>query len=781
MRFTHPRLRPSQAFFAGLVTVALLTAAIAGAGEFAPVFYPSMDTGPAAGEIRVDGDLGDPGWRSAGRSDRFVERFPGENTEPPVRTEAMLTYDQDNIYVAFVCHDDPDAVRATMCQRDLFEGDDTVGILIDTFGEATWAYEFFVNPYGVQKDLMWTNIQGDDRGFDLVWDSAARITPDGYVVEMAIPLAGIRFPDRDVQQWRVDFRREHPRESYRQYSWVAYDSAEQCLPCQWGTVSGVAGIRPGKGLEIMPAYIGFQTGRINDDTDADSGFRDGDFKGEPSVGAKFSPTSDITVEATANPDFSQIEADADQIDVNTTIVQRFAERRPFFQEGNDLFRTMFNSFYTRMVNDPELATKATARWDRTSLAYMLARDEHSPYVVPTAERSYSPDESIGRSTVNVLRGLHSLGNNSQLGFMATDRRYDHGGSGTILSADANIRLAPSYSWVGQFVHSRTDEPEGIDINPGETFGDDGHTVDLDGEKYDGNAFITELRRRSRTWNFTIDYNELTPEYRTQTGYDPWNDQKNAFFWTNYHFYTDSGLIERVTPQLIVDGRWNYAGHRKWYHGNAELDFRLRWAQAYFSTGYEFGSENWSGVDFDDLWGVRAYFESRPWDSLWFSLYGWSGRNPALFTLDMGDETRFSAAVAFKPIDRLIIEPTLDYIRSEHAGDGDLLFEQTITRARIRYQFNPRLSLRLVVQHNDSDSPPFQELAVDGAFDRYHMFFGDKWEVDPLLTYRINSFSVFYLGSTHDWHDFNAAYGDRSGRQTLTERQFFTKFQYLFQL
>jgi len=179
--------------------------------------------------------------------------------------------------------------------------------------------------------------------------------------------------------------------------------------------------------------------------------------------------------------------------------------------------------------------------------------------------------------------------------------------------------------------------------------------------------------------------------------------------------------------------------------------------------------------------MTVFIDSHPSAMFGFSLEGWKGRNPALFTLDMGDETRFSVRAQFKPVDRLIIEPTLDYVRSEHAGSGELLFEQTITRARIRYQFNPRLSLRLVVQHNGSDSPPFQELAVAGNFDRYHLFFGDKWEVDPLLTYRINSFSVFYLGSTHDWRDFNAAYDDRSSLQTMTDRQFFTKFQYLFQI
>jgi len=548
------------------LAITILSVAPAPASEspdserFTPVFQPRLLTEKAVAEIEIDGKLDDAGWGTAGKAINFVERFPGENTVPLAATYALLTYDDHNLYVAFECLDDPGAIRATMCQRDQYSNDDAVGFLLDTFGEATWAYEFFVNPYGIQKDLMWTNVQGEDRGFDLVWHSAARITDTGYSVEMAIPLAGLRFPNRDVQNWRVDFWRIHPRESNHQYSWSATDRNEQCFPCQWGSVEGVAGISPGKGLEILPSFIGYQTSEIADDLDPDSGLDNNDFMGEASLGAKYSLSSDVTLEGTMNPDFSQIEADADQIDVNTTIVQRFPERRPFFQEGNDLFRTMFNSFYTRMVSAPELAAKSTARWDRTSLAFMLARDEFSPYIIPTEERSYSA--APGKSTVNVLRGLHSLGNNSHAGVMITDRRYDGGGSGTILSGDADIRLSSTYSWLGQFVRSETEEPDGIAISEDETFANGKYTVDLDGESYSGNAFITELRRRSRHWNFTLDYNEVSPTYRTQTGYDPWNDQRNGFIYTNYNFLPTDGFVERIRPEIFVDGRWNTSGVRK---------------------------------------------------------------------------------------------------------------------------------------------------------------------------------------------------------------------------
>lgn len=781
LRRRSTSIRPDIArFAAALAAAVLLPASLWAAGaDFAPVFKPALDARPAAGDIQIDGRLDDAGWAGAASTTQFVERAPGENIAPLVETEARLTYDDDNVYVAFVCADDPARLRATMCQRDQYTTDDAVGVLIDTFGDAVWAYEFFVNPYGIQRDLMWTSVHGEDAGFDMIWHAAARITETGYVVEMAVPLAGMRFPNTDAQSWRVNFARNHPRESYHRYSWAAYDRNEQCQPCQWGTVSGIHGVRPGKGVELLPSFIGYQTGRLADGGDPAAGFTNNDPDGEFSFGAKYAVSSDATLEGTYNPDFSQIESDAAQIDVNTTIVQRYPERRPFFQEGNDLFRTMFNSFYTRMVNAPELAAKGTARWGRTSAGFLLARDELSPYIVPAEERSYSA--APGRSTVNVLRALHSFGDNSQVGFMGTDRRYDDGGSGTILSGDFNLRLSSAFNWTGQFVASYTKEPDGIPVRAGATFDRGKHTIDLDGESYSGMAFITEVRRRSRTWNLILDYNQLDPTYRTQTGYDPWNDQRNAFVYSGYTFWRTDGLIESVTPGVFADIRWNMDDKRKWQHLNGQADVNLRWAQTHANVSYSMGEERWGGIDFDDLWTVFVGLDGQPHDALAFSVGHQFGRNPAFNTLGLGDERAWSVDLTLKPVDRLIVEPSFDYVRSEDAATGAFLFRQTIVRARLRLQVDPRLSLRLVVQHNDTEDAVYRAYAQAGEFPDYHLAFGSEWEVDPLLTYRVNSFSVFYLGSTHDYRDFNAAWPERAADHRMTERQFFTKLQYLFQI
>jgi hypothetical protein len=436
LKFEEFRTGVNRIVFPAAIAFLMFSSA-SGTRGYTPVFNPSLEIPRLTSKIVIDGVLDEEGWLTAGKADNFTERSPGDNTEPEVQTETFITYDDEKLYVAFRCHDDPAAVRATMCQRDQFHGDDAVGLLIDTYGDASWAYDLMVNPYGVQKDYLWSNVGGGDRGFDLVWESAARLTDFGYQVEMAVPFSSLRFPNKDIQSWRVDFYRNRPRESFMQYSWAAYDRNEQCWPCQWGTLNGMTDVRPGKGLEILPTLVGHQAGQLNDYSDPNPSFENGKAKSELSLGGKYSISSALTLEGAYNPDFSQIEADAAQIDVNSTIALFYPERRPFFQEGSDIFRTIFNSFYTRTVNDPQFAVKFTGRMNRTNIGFLTALDENTPYIIPLEERSVLIN--TGESYVNILRASRTLAEDTHLGFIVTDRRFENDGYGTVFGLDGNIR------------------------------------------------------------------------------------------------------------------------------------------------------------------------------------------------------------------------------------------------------------------------------------------------------------------------------------------------------
>ena len=148
--------------------------------QFTPVYRPSLSIHRAAGEIKVDGWLNDPDWQSAAIADHFVESYPGDQIKPPVATRAMMTYDDDHLFVAIIGEADPKEVRASHCERDQTPGDDNLGVFIDTYGDAAWAYVFYANAYGVQYDAMWSNSFGTDTEYDLIWESAGQITDSGF-------------------------------------------------------------------------------------------------------------------------------------------------------------------------------------------------------------------------------------------------------------------------------------------------------------------------------------------------------------------------------------------------------------------------------------------------------------------------------------------------------------------------------------------------------------------------------------------------------------------------
>jgi len=242
---------------------------------FRPNIKPSLAITRAAGPIAIDGELGDPGWAGAARAMNFAEVSPRESVRPEVETEVWITYDAAILYVAFIAKDDPRSVRSSLTDRDAMYQDDYIGILLDTYGDASWAYHLFANPKGIQGDQRFSAGRGEDSRFDIIYTSDGKLTADGYVVEMAIPFASLRFPDRPVQIWRAIFWRNRPRSSEQEITWAVTRRGDPCNLCQYGTLTGIEGIKPGGALELIPAAVATQSGALDDDDDPASGFRNG--------------------------------------------------------------------------------------------------------------------------------------------------------------------------------------------------------------------------------------------------------------------------------------------------------------------------------------------------------------------------------------------------------------------------------------------------------------------------------------------------------------------------
>ena len=399
--------------------------------KFIPNIQPLLIVEKTTGSIIIDGDLNDPRWVGAAKATNFTQTEPVDMVKPQSITVAYITYDDNNLYIALkALDDDPSSIRSSLRDRDRIFSDDLVGFILDTYGDASWAYEIFANADGIQGDLRWTQ-RGEDSSFDIVFESEGKITPDGYQVEFAIPFASLRFPDKSVQDWRITFWRIRPRESREEYSWAAISKNDPNFLGQFGSLEGIENLKPGKSIEILPSINSSQAG-FRDVDDPNSSFQNEDVTGDASIGFRYGISSNTSIEGTINPDFSQVESDVAQIDVNNTFALFFPERRPFFQKGSDLFRTWYNIVYTRAINDPSFATKFTSRTNKVSYAYIGAIDEQSHLIIPGEEGS-RVIKDLGRSYSNILRVRKSFNDDSYFGLFAVDRRIDGGGSGSNLS------------------------------------------------------------------------------------------------------------------------------------------------------------------------------------------------------------------------------------------------------------------------------------------------------------------------------------------------------------
>ncbi|HUE77419.1 MAG TPA: sugar-binding protein [Longimicrobiales bacterium] len=717
----------------------------------APSEQPTLLIDRAPGEIRVDGDLDDAGWVGAAVASGFSEFQPGQGRVPSSATTALLTYDDENLYVAFVIEDDPDALRVTLQDRDAVWNDDWVMIVLDTYGDNSWAYMIGANPIGVQVDSRFSNATGDDSSFDVIYHSAGRVTESGYQVELAIPFASLRFPDAEEHEWKLQFVRSHPRESRYQYSWAALSMNNNCILCQSGTLRGIQGVEAGGQLELLPSLVAGRQGRLVTASDPTS-FQTTDPSAELSLGIRYPFRSGWTAEATYNPDFSQIESDASQIDVNSTFALFFPERRPFFQEGSDLFETWVDAIYTRSINDPVAAGKLIGRQGDLSVGYIAAVDEHSPIIIPLTESSIVA--SNGRSVSNIFRARRMFGSGSSIGGLLTDRRFDGGGSGTTFGADALFRINELWQVEAQVVGSYTSEPDQAGETAGYediTFGDEGFTATFDGESFAGRASYLSLERNARGWNFDLDYWDATPTYRADSGFQGQNDFRRAVLFNGYGIHPEEGIVDGVFFGSRMGQDWDFEGRMKNRSGVLFVESQLV-GQTHVGAELAWNEERYNDVFFDDMvtWGVRA--GSNFSEAFGFNLSYSAGESIHRPTATPGRRENARVSATVKPLQNLVVRPSVQWARLE-GEDGTTRFDGFIARTRLDYQATRRFSARVVTEWDD--------------FDR-------RLAVEPLLIYRINPLSVLYLGSTHGYRDFEEPYALERTRQQL-----FLKLQYLF--
>ena len=390
-------------------------------GIFKPNIKPELDIPKLnPGKIKIDGIINEEVWKDAATAGNFTEISPGDNVMPEVKTEAKVFYDDENIYFAFICYEkDMTSVRASISDRDRMYSDDWVGPFINTYGDLKQGFETYVNPKGIQGDLLWST-NNEDSNFDIIYESEAKMYSDKWTAEMKIPFKSLRFPDKDEQIWRIHILRNRPRGSRQEIYWASVSRDDPNFMGQSGYLKGIKNVKRGTDIQILPYVLGNQINGLEDEYDPDSKYNHNGIQGEIGLSAKYGISSTLTLDATVNPDFSQVEADAPQININSPFALFYPEKRPFFLEGKDNFSTPINVAYTRSINNPITAVKLSGKAKKLDIGFISAYDEDTPFIVPLTFRSFFLS-SNKNSVSNILRLKYDVGGENYIGAIISDR------------------------------------------------------------------------------------------------------------------------------------------------------------------------------------------------------------------------------------------------------------------------------------------------------------------------------------------------------------------------
>ena len=374
----------------------------------------------------IDGVLDDEDWKRATPATGFILIEPEEGVAATNQTFIHVLYDADYLYIGFNMMDaEPHNIKGRIMQRDSpFAPLDLVGLVLDTYHDHQNAYGFYINAYGVQSDFLVENDGwgGIDSSWDGIWQAETHVHDQGWSAEIAIPFKTLRFPESDRHTWGINVQRiEQTYKENSNWAFISRDDRHIMKVSKAGHLHGLEDIKPGLHLEVLPYATG---GYGNVGSRAAEGW-----SSDLGLDLKYSIASNLTLDATFNPDFAHIEADENQI--NLTRFELFlAEKRPFFLEGQKLFTAM-DLFYSRRISNPDAGTKITGKIGKNSVGLIAARNRPS-------------DGDGDHPHFGVLRLKRDLGINSSIGALAVGKDGPLGqqavGSDLVLSLDDNNKL-----------------------------------------------------------------------------------------------------------------------------------------------------------------------------------------------------------------------------------------------------------------------------------------------------------------------------------------------------
>jgi Domain of unknown function (DUF5916) len=687
---------------------------------------PTADIPRLEASVQIDGKLDEAAWSQATRLTGFWQYQPVDGRHAEEDTEVLVWYAPDAIYFGIIAHDkNPAAIRSTVADRDNIDSDDQVTIDLDTFHDRRRAFFFGVNPLGAQTDGVRSEGAGQvsslvpgstDKNPDFTWDSKGRITERGYEIEIRIPFKSLRYPGSGPQTWGFNVSRVVQRTGYID-TWTDVRRANASFIGQEGAIGGLHDLRRGVAIEAQP----FVTATADGARDTPTGnFNREDVNPDAGLNLRLGFSS-FAVDATANPDFSQVESDEGQVTVNERFALFFPEKRPFFLEGIELFGSPQTLVYTRRIVNPKAGAKLTGKFGQLGVAHLTAVDETGP----------------GDAWFNITRLRRDFGRNSIAGVTFTNR--DQGQNhNRVLAGDFRYVWGLYYTQF-QFGGSFTRDALGSRTAP---------------------IWQAEYDRTGRTWGFNYLLNGQGAGFDAQAGFV--NRLRSGVvnghaFNRLTHYGARGALLENLTIFFGPERTWlhDHFGFTPGLEGDEQLDatFQLRggWelnghVQRDFVTfqdssyaGYSIGSAAGPGyLPADDFSGLNGHLKvtTPTWRQLSGDLMYERGRAAIFEEGTTGHGWILTGSLNLRPTSTVRVAATGTVFRLDRL-DGREFARSTIPRLKIEYQPNRALFFRAIGEYRSESRAALQDPATGDQ-----LFVGGA----PALRTEFNGFRMDLLAS-----------------------------------
>ncbi|HVH25640.1 MAG TPA: DUF5916 domain-containing protein [Vicinamibacterales bacterium] len=710
------------------------TSAGAGSGR------PTVTAVRAPQPPTVDGRLDDPIWGASRGIDRFVQERPVEGAPATEQTEIHVAYDDERLYFGIYVHySDPSLIRANRVDRDQTDNDDTVTFYIDPFLDQQRAYAFTVNGYGVQRDALLSagtsggSSGGGDTSWNTLFTSAGELVDDGWTAEIAIPFKSLRYPPKgqgESHRWGFQIEREI-RTKNETVHWSPISRDVLGFLRQMGAIDGIRDLSTARNFEVMPTVTAIGVGNLNRTTGE---YVTQDVK-EAGVNFKYGITTNLVFDFTFNPDFSQIESDRQQIEVNQRFPVQYPELRPFFLEGREIYNVPSPGgatiLHTRTIVDPRYGAKVAGKLGQTSISFLLADDE-SP------GKSVTPGEAaFGQTAQTILGRVRYDYSGSHVGVLFTDREFLDSYS-RLGGFDGRWQIGRDHRLSYKAFTTREHDLQGVD-----------HTGEL--------AEVVFAKEGGR-FGYRSQSHMVDPDFGTEVGFVRRTDQRGTRAEVSYRWYPEGWIVD-WGPALNANWLWDYEAvlQEQGVSPGVSVQFaknvRANW-------DYDQGMERFNGIDFQKK---RITFGGSVNTSRRVSFSGsYSTGDQIRYVTNpfLGSGTAWNTNVTLRPSSRLQAQITVNTSRFVEPRTGVEVFDVKIFRTQTTYQFTERFLIRNITQHNTFDN---------------------TLDLNLLFTYRVNGGTVFFVGYDDHYREGYQLNKDLfpTGDLQRTNRAAFAKLQYLF--